>query len=115
MPTKERNKRNRELAWMNPVPEYARATPDSDTLGSFGLAGTNFMGSIKEDKDGVAHLHQNFGKGGNDMRAAERLDRTAELKRKYRDLWGKRGVAKQIGFYEGLTDQTIRGYFKDFP
>lgn len=115
MPTKERNKRNRALAWMDDIPEYAKAKPDSETLGPFGFAGTNFMSSIKDDAEGFAYRHQNFGKGGNDMRAADRLDRAAELKRKYPDLWGKRGVAKQIGFYEGLTDQTIRGYFKDFP
>lgn len=75
------------------------------------------------DEEGEPYLHENTGKGGNDMRHSERFDTMQELKCKYSNIWGQRGAARKIVRNEKLSSnekvklsiRTVQQYIKDFP
>jgi hypothetical protein len=53
--------------------------------------------------------------GANSNRKSTREDDAFVLRKKYPDIWGKRGNAKVIAIKEKLNIRTVQKYFKDFP
>lgn len=72
-------------------------------------------GLLSFDENGDVLRHQNLGRGGNMCRENDALDEARDLKRKYSELWGKRGYAKVIAYRSGRSVETIRRYFKKLP
>lgn len=119
MPTK--NRRPREQEWrvaqqeLNPtlsfpLPDHLAAfASDGTNEFSTGLPGGGLVVWVEDDY----FFHENIGKGGNDMRQADRRDAVKQLKRDYPGLWGKRGKARVIALKEGLSERTVRRYFRD--
>ena len=119
MPTKERLKRKKveaqKWAKAGPVPEYMRgASPSSIAEAILTGIGIYEGNLVKFDKAGQAHLHDNVGRGGNDMRHANRCDEAQALRKKYATIWGQRGAAKSIAYNEKLNVRTVQRYIKDF-
>lgn len=44
-----------------------------------------------------------------------REERAREMREKYRDIWGTRGVAQRIADAEGCRVETVRRYMRQFP
>ncbi len=72
-------------------------------------------GLIIFDVNGDVLHHENLGHGGNMRRKNDALDDARDWKRKFPDIWGKRGYAKVIAYKSGLSVETIRRYFKRLP
>ena len=128
MPTKERlaKKRDRERERkqldeaLGPITvEYSEADFELNKIAED--IGIYKGGLVIFNNQGEAHLHPNTGRGGNEMRQEDRRDRALKLRRKYREIWGKRGHAKLIVYKENgdkgqkLSVRTVQQYFKDFP
>lgn len=72
-------------------------------------------GLIQFDENGDVWFSKGIGRGGNQCRENDAVDTAKDLKRKYPDIWGKRGYAKKIAFETRLSVETIRRYFKKLP
>lgn len=72
-------------------------------------------GLLQFDENGDVLRHQNLGRGGNMCRENDALDDARDLKRKYPDVWAKRGYAKVLAYKTGRSVETIRRYFKKLP
>ncbi|MDP1657746.1 MAG: hypothetical protein Q8L73_00145 [Methylotenera sp.] len=111
MPTKERLKREKERNKLNDV-----LTPSKKLLEMIPLERLGRVAPYAEvDPNGELYLHPKTGVGGNKLRQDDRQDTVRDLKKKHRDIWGKRGAAKKIAIDKGLNIRTIQKYFKDFP
>jgi hypothetical protein len=53
-------------------------------------------------------------KSNNDRQDVSR-DQAEDLRRRYSDIWGKRGAAGKIAAEHGLSPRTVQKYFKKFP
>jgi alpha-L-fucosidase len=130
MPTKERLARNRarELEQKRLDEIFGSLAEQSDNVDlSLNKIAEDIRiyqgGLVAFDEEGEPYLHENTGKGGNDERRDNRKDAALELRRKYKDIWGKRGAARKIICNEKLSSKekvklsirTVQQYIKDFP
>lgn len=118
MPTKKRvakqNERKKMFDAAGPIPEHL-VNADMSVNQAAKYVGIYTGGLVVVDERGEAYLHEEVGKGGNEMRRNDRKDTVEQLQRKHADIWGKRSAAKRIAAEEQLSVRTVQQYFKDFP
>jgi hypothetical protein len=129
MPTKVRRlreaKRNADEAELDTLlackPAYIsdKATSDSASVANFSSKGAHNLGRglVSSDEDGNLLLESDAMKRGRDVANATHTDikndQIRALQNKYRDIWGKRGMAEVIALTEGnLTVRTVQKYFR---
>ena len=127
MPTKERTEREREQ-WAHdqiidaavadaPMHIRQRLGRPSRLSDSLSTKGQHNAGWAKYDDETGHPLPREDpeGLGANLERKENKATRALNMRKKYRDIWGNRGVAKVIAHEEGVSVETVRRYMKDFP
>lgn len=126
MPTKERKERERKQraqiqaidaavadAPMHIQRRLGRPSKLSDSLST---KGQHDAGWSKYDENGQYIAREDpEGLGANLERNEDMVARALDMHEKHRDVWGKRGVAKQNAHEEGLSVETVRRYMRKFP
>ena len=127
MPTKERKEREKEQrahtqamdAYVADAPTHIRQRLGHPSKLSDNLStkGQHDAGWSKYDDETGHPLPREDpeGLGANSDRRSTKEDDARDLREKYRDVWGKRGVAKRIAHEEGLSVETVRRYMRKFP
>jgi hypothetical protein len=124
MPSKARLVSEKEESdkWekFGPIPKYFETHNASGNDLSTRINGKKSLldgGLAKYDPENNAYLHPNHNQGAqeNNQRQKEfRKEDALRIKKKYPELWGKRGAPKRIAQDEKLSVRTVQKYFKDF-
>lgn len=130
MPTKKRRERENELAIERAekaaelrnlensiTPEIRRRISNRGASTLHGDLKTDLpvldYKGIGFEPDGQISLGLNHGLNGNHSRTLDKEDRINDLKKKYRQYWGKRNGAKEIARKADLSVETVRRYFRE--